>query len=63
MSEGYFDEQLQVWVTVCPPGTAKGALTIEGFRGAKASGYRAAKSASAAKGWSGSGKRSRKKRK
>jgi len=62
MTERYFDEQLQVWVTVCRPGAAKGILTVEGFRGVKAAGYRAAKSASAAKAWTGAGKRSRKKR-
>lgn len=62
MTDRYFDEGLQAWVTVLRPGSAKGILTVEGFRGARASGYRAAKSASAAKGWSGSGKRSRTKR-
>ena len=62
VSERYFDEGLQAWVTVCRPGSAKGILTVEGFRGAKASGYRAAKSASAAKGWQGAAKRARKKR-
>jgi hypothetical protein len=62
MTERYFDETMQAWVTVCRPGAAKGILTAEGFRGARASGYQAAKSAAAVRAWEGTGKRSRKKR-
>jgi len=62
MPDRYFDEKLQAWVTVIRPGRAKGALTVEGFRGAASSGWGAAKSAAASRAWAGAGKRSRGKR-
>ncbi|WP_299641041.1 hypothetical protein [Devosia sp.] len=63
MTDRYFDETLQAWVTVCRPGAAKGILTADGFRGARAAGWGAAKSAAAqTRAWDGVGKRGRKKR-
>lgn len=64
MTERYFDEQLQVWVTVCRPGAAKGILTVENFRGAKRSRWAAEKGSGSpekpkARGWTGSSKRKR----
>ena len=59
----YFDDALQAWVTVCRPGSAKGILTAEGFRGStRSKGRPVAKGAAIERAWEGTGKRARKKR-
>ena len=65
MTERYFDDELQAWVTVCRPATAKGALTVEGFRGASKQGVSYAKGTAPApsnvptRPWTGKAKRRR----
>lgn len=64
MSDRYFDETLQAWITVCRPGAAKGILTVEGFRGAKRGKQREGKgfgqpTKPEPRPWTGNGKRKR----
>lgn len=64
MTERYFDERLQTWVTVYRPGTAKGAITASGFRGAKRGHWSTAADHGSpekpkVRGWTGPSKRKR----
>ena len=64
MTDRYFDEGLQAWVTVCKPGRARNVLTMEGFRGATRSRWSHEKGGgepvkAPVKGWTGPAKRKR----